>query len=229
MGLPLIVFIVRGGMRGPLFRGGSEELCRSCHDAKNEDWAGRSLYEQWRVSPYGVRDGGLACIDCHESPAGDGVECSRSGRVDSTRSPKGLPGAASLAVIAWERGGQVEADVSVSNSGVGHLFPSGTTSAFVVLEVYGIADDGSKLEPSSGSILSPEAESHFGRFGVVFALKPGGDDRLAPFATHRSRYVFVVDDPERVTIVARLALCRGPKETGSLCEITNTVAREIRR
>lgn len=180
------------------------------------------------MSPYGAQDGGLACIDCHEPPMDDS-ECSRPGTEDISLAPTGLTAAASLAVVAWERDGAVEADVSVSNSGVGHLLPSGTTNAVVVLEVHGIAEDASELGALKGPWLPPEFENSVGCFGVVYALKPEGDNRLAPYTTHSSRYVFAVDACEQATIVARLKLCRSIADGGLECRTITSVAREIRR
>ena len=183
------------------------EHCHTCHGNGVDDQERPGIFEQWRASPYGSRVGGLTCVDCHGSPQHD-EQCPHSRAVASPSAFVASREAASLALVTSQVDGTVEAEVSVSNSGAGHLLPSGTTDTVMVLQVEAVTADGSRIEATTGPQLSADIGKPPGRYGWLYALTPHSDTRLEPYATHRSRYLFAVATPEDATIVVSLELCR---------------------
>ncbi len=196
--------------------------CRPCHSGDDDDPEGRGAYEQWRASPYASSQGGLGCVACHLSSSRNGVQCPRLRGETGPASSGTSRVAATLDVAVWEIDGAIEAEVSVSNSGVGHLLPTGTTAAFMLLEVAAIGADGSMLDASAGPRLPVGSGARAGRPGWLFTLTKNGDERLEPFATRRSRYLFTTPTPEDATIVARLELCRPGVEGELQCRMIAT-------
>jgi hypothetical protein len=144
--------------------------CAACHNRAGSDQVG-----EWLDSPYSEKIGGRSCIDCH------GGDCPRHrAEADLTSLRK----AVRLSITASCSGEAVSIEVAVSNAGVGHLLPSGSSERILLLEV--TASDGVRS-------FSPW-------------LVGSRHLQLPPFATDISRYSFIWPHGGPVHISARLAL-----------------------
>lgn len=134
-----------------------------------------------------------------------------------------------LKVAAVCGGDAVEAEVAVTNVGVGHFFPSGSNRRTLVLEVAAHDGEGMQLPSQGRKAKSSEqsADRGIGRRVFVGDAPAGGDPsfggRLAPFATDVSRFRFVAPEEGPAHVSARLVLLSPPDlpleiaNTTSLC------------
>jgi hypothetical protein len=196
--------------------------CVPCHQQGD-----RNQVDEWLASPYSEREGGRGCIDCHSK------RCPAAGGTDSVEEQvsgtdlQGLREAVRLSVTTVCSIDAVEAEVVVSNIGVGHLLPTGSSERTLILEVAAHDHNGAPLPLRAGSRypLDTSAPGTVGSRRFV-ADPPPGDaavfrPRLAPFATDVSRFRFGLPASGPAYVSTRLVLVQ---TTGPPLEIASTAS-----
>ena len=196
-----------------LFSGSRTQLpesvtaCVPCHCRGSSNQVG-----EWLASPYSLTQGGLVCNECHGARC-SGVDDSGTGDRQSSGAPPSVLGDfTGLTLNASIQGESVDAEVAVSNLGVGHFLPSGSVPRSLVLEVTARNRLGSLLTLRSGPVFETATGREMPAAGRVFSTgssisrSPLRDTRLAPFATDVSRYRFAATDGGPVEVAARLLL-----------------------
>ncbi len=183
-----------GATRTPAFL--RSEFCRSCHQFGADGYAlnGKLLentYEEWRASPYAGQ--GVQCQDCHMPDRRHlwrGIhdpEMVRSGVVIQLK----------LARPTHRVGEPVEATLSVTNRGVGHMFPTYLTpKVFLRMD---FVDGRGRLVPGSSE------QSVIGRDATLDLSRELYDTRLAPGETFTMTYVKKLARPG-LTLRARVVV-----------------------
>jgi len=144
--------------------------CAPCHNH-----GARDQVAEWLISPYSEAKGGRGCTDCHDRYC-SGSDPGPTDAVDrATPRTRDSKQAVRLTVEATCYHGEILAEVAVSNVGVGHLIPTGSSDRTLVLEVS--AED---------------------RLSVV------AQPRLRPFATTVSRHRFELPSNVPVQVSAQL-------------------------
>ena len=173
--------------------------CLPCHHRGNSDQVG-----EWLASPYSEAQGGRGCTDCHDpNCAGNGERSTLA-----ATGPRRWREAVGLSVTAVCSGNGVDAEVAVSNVGVGHLLPTGSEGRTLVLEVAARDRHGTPLSVSSTTVQPP----------------------LAPFATDVSRHRLVAPANGAARISARLFLvpAAGPRSEIAGTETFCNTSKETR-
>jgi len=178
--------------------------CLPCHHRTDRDQVA-----EWLASPYSEAEGGRGCTSCH------GVICAgndEGGERASARPPTWRE-AVGLSVSADCPGDTVEAEVAISNIGVGHLLPTGSGIRSLMLEV--AVHDGNRT-PTSMSSTRVESP-------------------LEPFATVVSRHRLVAPAEGTARVSARVFLvpANGPPAeiagTETFCSSSNKPRVATRR
>jgi hypothetical protein len=146
--------------------------CTPCHNR-----GARDQVAEWLVSPYSEVKGGRGCTDCHDRHCSgndlretDTVGRAKAGSPDSNQAVR-------LTMAATCAEDEILVEVAVSNVGVGHLVPTGTSERSLVLEV--------SVRDRTSVIAQP---------------------RLRPFATSVSRHRFESTPNGSVRVSAQLVL-----------------------
>jgi hypothetical protein len=147
-------------------------------------------------------------VDCHrDSCRGNG-----SGRAHAADDLQNLREAVRLTVAAICAANAVDAEVAVSNVGVGHLLPTGADERTLILEVTAHDRYQTPLTLWDGARHPRDAGPTAGGAGRLFVKNtlPGSSTtfkpRLLPFATDVSRYRFVSPESGPARVSARLVL-----------------------
>jgi len=160
------------------------EFCVGCHQFEAGDKAlnGKLLentYSEWMNSPYGKQ--GVACQQCHMP---DRRHLWR-GIHDAEMVRSGVQIELSTNKARYEAGDQIEATLTLTNSGVGHYFPTYVTPR-VVLRME-LVDAGGRTIPGSAQ------EEYVGREVTLDLSREVFDSRIPPSGEHRLHYTRTVD------------------------------------
>ncbi len=160
------------------------EFCMGCHQFKEgeRELNGKLLentYNEWKSSPYAAQ--GIACQQCHMP---DRRHLWR-GIHDPEMVRRGVTVELQTSQPHYNAGEMLQATLTLTNSGVGHYFPSYVTPK-VVLKMELLDDSG---RPIPGS-LRQEA---VGREVTMDISREIADTRIPPKGKHEFRYVRAID------------------------------------
>lgn len=158
-----------GVVRTPAFL--RAEFCRDCHQFPPDGFAlnGKLLentYEEWKAGPFGRS--GIGCQECHMP---DRRHLWR-GIHDAEMVRSGLTLAFSTDKQQYELGDTVVATLTITNSGVGHYFPTYVTPRVVV--------SGELLDRSGRMLAGSRQEKVIAREVTLDLSRELFDTRLAP-------------------------------------------------
>ena len=167
-----------GAIRTPAFE--RAEFCKGCHQFEPDGYAlnGKLLentYNEWLEGPYGRE--GKACQGCHMP---DRQHLWR-GIHDPEMVKQGVTVRLTLERKRYQVGDQVQAEVTLANTGVGHYFPTYVTPK-VVVRFELVDEKGRGLEGSF-------QEERVGREVTLDLSEELFDTRIPPGKTHSVRYI----------------------------------------
>ena len=167
-----------GAIRTPAFE--RAEFCKGCHQFEPDGYAlnGKLLentYNEWLEGPYGRE--GKACQVCHMP---DRQHLWR-GIHDPEMVKQGVTVRLTLERKRYQVGDQVQAEVILANTGVGHYFPTYVTPK-VVVRFELVDEKGRGLEGSF-------QEGRVGREVTLDLSQELFDTRIPPGKSHSVRYV----------------------------------------
>jgi len=167
-----------GAIRTPAFE--RAEFCKGCHQFEPDGYAlnGKLLentYNEWLEGPYGRE--GKACQGCHMP---DRQHLWR-GIHDPEMVKQGVTVRLTLERKRYQVGDQVQAEVTLANTGVGHYFPTYVTPK-VVVRFELVDEKGRGLEGSF-------QEERVGRDVTLDLSEELFDTRIPPGKTHSVRYI----------------------------------------
>lgn len=155
------------------------EFCRGCHQFAEDGFAlnGKLLentYEEWRASPY-AREG-VQCQDCHMPD--------RRHLWRGIHDPEMVRRGVTIDLTTARQGDRLEATLTLTNSGVGHYFPTYLTpKVFLRMD---LAD--ARGRPVGGSLR----EAIIGREAPLDLSREIFDTRLAPRGSFAMRETWTV-------------------------------------
>jgi hypothetical protein len=214
----LLSLILAGAANSPL--PDSVLACVPCHNRQESNQVA-----EWLASPYSESEGGRGCTSCHVGRCSGQANSHTLDEETAARATQRIIEAARVTVRATCSGDAVNAEVAVSNVGVGHLLPSGPTDRTLLLEVTAQDRNQTPLLEWNRDPNPSDSDSMAGAMGRLTAEQalPGSSvtvqQRLLPFATEVSRHRFAAPDSGPVRISARLLQVPA---TGPLTEIANT-------
>lgn len=203
----------------------SSLLCASCHEYRNKNGVSiLSTYSEWREGPYAQN--GIQCQDCH-MPLVKGevvrpeVKEAKRGEINlhllmGGHSITQLKKSIKLNIVSIEKiNSQIRVSLDLTNSGSGHMVPSGIPSRRLVLSVIAQGVLGQKVKDTRTyqKILVNKAGTIIDKDSEVFT-KPtliSKDNRIAPKETRRE--VIILPLPEKtgdVIVRAELAYVYEP-------------------
>ena len=170
-----------GAIRTPAFE--RAEFCKGCHQFEPDGYAlnGKLLentYNEWLEGPYGRE--GKACQGCHMP---DRQHLWR-GIHDPEMVKQGVTVRLTLERKRYQVGDQVQAEVTLANTGVGHYFPTYVTPKVVVR--FELVDE--KGRRINGSL----EEERIGREVTLDLSQELFDTRIPPGKTHSVRYIRMI-------------------------------------
>lgn len=170
-----------GAIRTPAFE--RAEFCKGCHQFEPDGYAlnGKLLentYNEWLEGPYGRE--GKACQGCHMP---DRQHLWR-GIHDPEMVKQGVTVRLTLERKRYQVGDQVQAEVTLANTGVGHYFPTYVTPK-VVVRFELVDEKGRGLEGSF-------QEERIGREVTLDLSQELFDTRIPPGKTHSVRYIRMI-------------------------------------
>jgi len=173
-----------GATRTPAFE--RAEFCMGCHQFEEGDRAlkGKFLentYNEWRNSPYAAQ--GITCQQCHMP---DRRHLWR-GIHDPEMVKRGVTIELRTSQPRYAVGQRLEATLSLTNSGVGHYFPTYVTPK-VILRMELVDAEG---RPVAGSAH----EEVVGREVTLDLTEEIFDSRIPPKGTHTLTYIHSLDRP----------------------------------
>lgn len=173
-----------GATRTPAFE--RAEFCMGCHQFEEGDRAlkGKLLentYNEWKSSPYAKQ--GIACQQCHMP---DRRHLWR-GIHDPEMVKRGVTVELRTSQSRYAVGERLEATLTLTNSGVGHYFPSYVTPK-VILRME-LLDAGGRPMAGSGQ---QEAIGHEVTLDLSEEIY---DTRIPPKGTHTMTYIRPIDRP----------------------------------
>ncbi len=171
-----------GAIRTPAFE--RAEFCKGCHQFEPDGYAlnGKLLentYNEWREGPYGRT--GKSCQSCHMP---DRQHLWR-GIHDPEMVRQGVTVRLHLDKERYQVGEQIEAVITLTNSGVGHYFPTYVTPKVVMR----VALEDEQGRPVPGS----EQEERIGREVTLDLGRELFDTRIPPGGAHVFRYTRTID------------------------------------
>lgn len=158
-------FPTMNAMATPLFE--NSRFCASCHEYNNPDTnaPGQTTYSEWLAGPFSQPGPNFStCQNCHME------EATEPGRISSLsdqpirpanqRHDHSFPGATparldeaiDMSLDAYLEGGELVVQVTVSNVGAGHAFPTGVSVRNALLHVQASAG-GQPLTQTSGPVI----------------------------------------------------------------------------
>jgi hypothetical protein len=173
-----------GAVRTPAFE--RAEFCKGCHQFEPDGYAlnGKLLentYNEWKEGPYG--QGGKACQECHMP---DRRHLWR-GIHDPDMVKQGVTIRLTLDKHRYNNGDGIQATVSITNSGVGHYFPTYVTPKIII--AVELVDQAGLRVPGSSR------EERIGRDATIDLMEELYDTRIPPGKTHTFRYLGTIDRP----------------------------------
>ena len=173
-----------GTIRTPAFE--RAEFCKVCHQFEPDGYAlnGKLLentYNEWREGPYGRE--GKACQECHMP---DRRHLWR-GIHDPEMVKQGVTVRLAVDRKRHRVGEEVLAMVTVTNSGVGHYFPTYVTPKVIVLVEL--------IDGAGARVPGSEQQERIGREVTLDLRRELNDTRLPPGETHTFRYGRTIDRP----------------------------------
>jgi hypothetical protein len=171
-----------GAIRTPAFE--RAEFCKGCHQFEPDGYAlnGKLLentYNEWLEGPYGRE--GKTCQGCHMP---DRQHLWR-GIHDREMVKQGVTIRLTLGKERYRVGEGVQAMLTVTNSGVGHYFPTYVTPK-IIIEV--------ELVDGAGTSVPGSLQKEWiGREATLDLTKELFDTRIPPGETHTFRYVRTID------------------------------------
>ena len=171
-----------GAIRSPAFE--RAEFCKGCHQFEPDGYAlnGKlveNTYNEWLEGPYGRE--GKTCQGCHMP---DRQHLWR-GIHDREMVKQGVTIRLTLGKERYRVGEGVQAMLTVTNSGVGHYFPTYVTPK-IIIEVELVDGAGTRVP---GSLQ----KEWIGREATLDLTKELFDTRIPPGETHTFRYVRTID------------------------------------
>ena len=170
-----------GAIRTPAFE--RAEFCKGCHQFEPDGYAlnGKLLentYNEWLEGPYGRE--GKTCQGCHMP---DRQHLWR-GIHDREMVKQGVTVRLTLEKELYQVGDQVQAVITLANTGVGHYFPTYVTPK-VVVRFELVDEKGRGLEGSF-------QEERIGREVTLDLSQELFDTRIPPGKTHSVRYIMMI-------------------------------------
>jgi len=173
-----------GAIRTPAFE--RAEFCKGCHQFEPDGYALNdklleNTYNEWLEGPYGRE--GKTCQGCHMP---DRQHLWR-GIHDPEMVKQGVTIRLALEKERYREGEEVQARLTVTNSGVGHYFPTYVTPKIII---------GVELADGAGArVPGSLQEEVIGREATLDLTKELFDTRIPPGETHTFRYVRTIDRP----------------------------------
>jgi hypothetical protein len=173
-----------GATRTPAFERG--EFCMGCHQFEEGDRAlnGKLLentYNEWKSSPYAAQ--GITCQQCHMP---DRRHLWR-GIHDPEMVKHGVTIELRTSQPHYAVGERLEATLTLTNSGVGHYFPSYVTPKIILqMEL---------LDASGRPIAGSAQQQAVGREVTLDLTEEMYDTRIPPKGTHSLTYIRAIDRP----------------------------------
>ncbi len=173
-----------GAIRTPAFE--RAEFCEGCHQFRPDGYAlnGKLLentYNEWREGPYGRE--GRACQGCHMP---DRRHLWR-GIHDQEMVKNGVTIRLALDKARYRVGEEVRATITLTNSGVGHYFPTYVTPKILI---------GMELVDDAGArVAGSFQQERIGRDATLDLRKELFDTRIPPGKTHTFQYARVINSP----------------------------------
>ena len=183
-----------GAIRTPAF--GRAEFCKGCHQFEPDGHAlnGKLLentYNEWKEGPYGRT--GNSCQSCHMP---DRRHLWR-GIHDPEMVRAGVTVRLTLDKERYQVGDQVEAVITMTNSAVGHYFPTYVTPKVLVrFEM---------IDGKGGSLKDSVQEERLGREVTLDLSQELFDTRIPPGESRTVRYVRPISQPG-LTLKAAVAV-----------------------
>src|SRR5574341_727030 len=171
-----------GAIRTPAFE--RAEFCKGCHQFEPDGYAlnGKLLentYNEWLEGPYGRE--GKACQSCHMP---DRRHLWR-GIHDPEMVKAGVTVDLQLSQANYKIGDKLEASLTLTNSGVGHYFPTYVTPKVVVRI---------ELLDASGQVIADSVKEEIvGRQVTLNLDREIADTRIPPKGAHTFRYAGTID------------------------------------
>jgi len=173
-----------GAIRTPAFE--RAEFCKGCHQFRPDGYAlsGKLLentYNEWKEGPYGQE--GKACQGCHMPD--------RRHLWRGIHDPEMVKQGVTIRLVLDNGrnrvGEEVQATITLTNSGVGHYFPTYVTPKILI---------GMELVDEAGLRVPGSFEQErIGRDATLDLRKELFDTRIPPGKTHTFRYVRPIDRP----------------------------------
>jgi hypothetical protein len=169
-----------GATRTPAFL--RSEFCRGCHQFAADGFAlnGKLLentYEEWKASPYARQ--GIQCQDCHMPD--------RRHLWRGIHDPEMVKQGITIDLKTARQGEQLEATLRVTNSGVGHYFPTYLTpKVFLRLDL---------VDARGREVKGSLKEAVIGRDAPLDLSRELYDTRLAPKASFALKHSWKVGRP----------------------------------
>jgi len=173
-----------GAIRTPAFE--RAEFCKGCHQFEADGYAlnGKLLentYNEWKQGPYGRMEN--SCQSCHMP---DRRHLWR-GIHDPEMVRAGVTIRLTLDKQRYQVGDQVEAEITLTNSGVGHYFPTYVTPKVLVrFEL---------MDGKGGSVKDSVQEERLGREVTLDLSRELFDTRIPPGESRTVRYVRPIGRP----------------------------------
>ncbi|MBI3780305.1 MAG: hypothetical protein HY278_04490 [candidate division NC10 bacterium] len=173
-----------GAIRTPAFE--RAEFCKGCHQFEVDGYAlnGKLLentYNEWQDGPFGRE--GKACQSCHMP---DRRHLWR-GIHDPEMVKQGVTVRLAVEKGRYRVGEEVEATITLTNSGVGHYFPTYVTPKILI---------GVELIDEAGlPVPGSFQQERIGREATLDLTEELFDTRIPPGKTHTFRYVRLIDRP----------------------------------
>jgi hypothetical protein len=199
----------------PLFK--SSELCSGCHEYVNDKGVKiLGTFSEWKASPYAAE--GTHCQDCH-MPLIPGkivkpeIKTSSQKQINlhaisAGHSTEQLRKAISVDIKTVNREGDfIEVIVDVTNTGSGHMVPTGIPARKLILYVELRApNEYFSQQRVYQRILVDESGSEIKKECEIFlkAAKTSFDNRIKPRETRTERFAFAQPRNKKVTITARM-------------------------
>lgn len=195
----------------------SSELCAGCHEYTNAKGIKvLATYSEWKAGPYAAE--GIQCQNCH-MPLVEGAntnkEIKKSERkkinlhaIVAGHSVEQLKKALQLKIRkANKQDDLVEVIVEVTNSGSGHMIPTGIPTRKLILwvELASTSDTYSQKKEYERIMLDEEGKI-IANINEIFdnSAKVSLDTRIKPRETRVERFVFTAPEGRRVRILARV-------------------------
>jgi hypothetical protein len=177
-----------------LFEG--SKLCKSCHGGMIDipqmqgcsDLTICDTYGEWGQSQFSNNTSG--CQECHPVHSFEGAY-----------SEEMLQKAVDLKVDFKEFGGKINLNIDITNTGAGHLLPTGPPARLIFIKIHAIDNSGKILW--SNFTENPASEDPYGVFHIVYAGSEGKvpvlpwvavkiikDTRIKPKETRKLIYKF---------------------------------------